>query len=260
VNLSDHDSQTARRVLLTGANGDVGRTLIGSLESRYEVRQAVWDLSRPDAGAGDPAGAGGPTGPDVHRLNIEDLDAVVAVSAGMAAIVHLAGQREVDASWAALRGPNVEGVHNIFEAARINGVSKVVFASTNHVTGHYDEEKAWPISVDVPMRPDSLYGVTKAFGEIIGRYASDYYGLKVVCLRIGWVLPQPHNEMGLRMWLSPGDLGRLVVGALESECHYGVYYGVSANQRRHWDIADAKRDLGYEPIDDSEVFAAGLGL
>jgi NAD+ dependent glucose-6-phosphate dehydrogenase len=255
VTLSDDDSRTRSRVLLTGANGDVGRTLIGALESRYQVRQAVWDLSRPDGNAGAVV-----AGPDVHRVNIEDLDAVIGVAEGMAAIVHLAGQREVGASWASLRGPNVEGVHNIFEAARVNGVSKVVFASTNHVTGHYDEEQAWPISVGVPVRPDSLYGVTKAFGEIIGRYASDYYGLDVVCLRIGWVLSQPHNEMALRMWLSPGDLGRLVVGALESECRYGVYYGVSANQRRHWDIADARRDLGYEPIDDSEVFAAELGL
>jgi NAD+ dependent glucose-6-phosphate dehydrogenase len=196
----------------------------------------------------------------VHRVNIEDLDAVVGLAAGMDAIVHLAGEREVRATWAALRGPNVEGVHNIFEAARVNGVSKVVFASTNHVTGHYDEEEAWPFSATVPVRPDSLYGVTKAFGEVMGRYASDYYGLNVVCLRIGWVLSRPHNEAALRQWLSPGDLGRLVVGALESDCHYGIYYGVSANQRRHWDISDAKADLGYEPVDDSEVFAAELGM
>jgi nucleoside-diphosphate-sugar epimerase len=237
-------------VLITGANGDVGRALIGSLASLYDLHLATWHLAR-DA---PPAGSG-------HcHIDIEDLDALTAAMKGMAAVVHLAGQREPSADWSALRGPNIEGVYNLFEAARRNSVEKVVFASSNHATGYLDKQHQWPIAETEPPRPDSLYGVTKAFGEVMGRYASDYYGMSVIFLRIGWVLDRPHNETALRMWLSNGDLGRLAIGALESTCRYGVYYGVSANHRRRWDLTNAERDLGYIPRDDSEHFAAELGL
>jgi NAD+ dependent glucose-6-phosphate dehydrogenase len=241
-------------VLVTGANGDVGRALVGSLASRYDLRLATWQLARDMPPAALPAGA------DILRVDIQDQDALSAAMKGISAVVHLAGQREYAADWEQLRGPNIDGVRNLFEAARRNGVAKVVFASSNHVTGYLDEHRRWPIAGGEPPRPDSLYGVTKAFGEIFGRYASDYYSMSVICLRLGWVLQRPHNEMALRMWLSPADLGRLVIGALESSCRYGVYYGVSANRRRKWDLSAAERDLGFSPEDDSERFAAELGL
>jgi nucleoside-diphosphate-sugar epimerase len=201
-----------------------------------------------------------PAGAEIRRVDIEDLDALTTAMKGISAVVHLAGQREVRADWANLRGPNIEGVYNLFEAARRNRVGKVVFASSNHVTGFLDEYRQWPIVGTEPPRADSIYGVTKAFGEVFGRYASDYYGISVICLRIGWVLERPHNEMAMRMSLSGGDLGRLVIGALETERRFGVYYGVSANSRRQWDISMAERDLGYVPQDNSERFAAGLNL
>ena len=241
-------------VLVTGANGDVGRALIGSLASRYELHLATWRMDRSAPSAALPAGS------RITRVDIQDLDALTAAMKGIPAVVHLAGQREFAADWAQLRGPNIDGVYNLFEAARRNDVGKVVFASSNHATGYLDEHRRWPIAGTEPPRPDSLYGVTKAFGEVFGRYASDYYGMSVVCLRLGWVLERPHNEMAMRMWLSHDDLGRLVIGALESTCRYGVYFGVSANRRSHWDLADAERDLGFIPRDDSEQFAAELGL
>jgi NAD+ dependent glucose-6-phosphate dehydrogenase len=243
-----------RSVLVTGANGDVGRALVTSLASRYELHLATWRLAREMPPADLPAGA------TVTSVDIGDLDALAAAMQGISAVVHLAGQREFAADWAELRGPNVEGAYNLFEAARRNNVSKVVFASSNHATGYLDEHHLWPIAGTEPPRPDSLYGVTKAFGEVLGRYAADYYGMSVICLRIGWVLERPHNEMAVRMWLSHGDLGRLVIGALESTRRYGVYYGVSANRRAQWDLTAAERDLGYVPLDDSEQFAAELGL
>jgi NAD+ dependent glucose-6-phosphate dehydrogenase len=243
-----------KSALVTGANGDVGRALIGSLASHYELHLATWHLARDMPPADLPAGS------SITCVDIQDLDALTAAMKDITAVVHLAGEREFAADWADLRGPNIDGVYNLFEAARRNNVEKVVFASSNHATGYLDEHRLWPIAGAEPPRPDSLYGVTKAFGEVFGRYASDYYGMSVICLRLGWVLERPHNEMALRMWLSHGDLGRLVIGALESTCRYGVYFGVSANRRRRWDLTDAERDLGYVPQDDSEQFAAELGL
>jgi NAD+ dependent glucose-6-phosphate dehydrogenase len=252
--------QTIETVVLTGANGDIGRALSPALAETYRLRRAVWDLGRPPDAETDWGTPGEDTADDVRRVDVADLDGMIGLTEGANAIVHLAGQRLVDATWDQLRGPNVEGVRNLFEAARVNKVAKVVFASSNHATGHYDDEKDWPIAANTPPRADSLYGVTKALGEVLGRYASDYYGIDVICLRIGWVLERPHNEQALRMWLSHRDLRQLVLGCLASDVRYGIYYGVSANQRCHWDISNARQDLGYAPVDDSEIFAKELGL
>jgi nucleoside-diphosphate-sugar epimerase len=239
-------------LLVTGANGDIGTALLPHVSPHYDLRLAVW--------------TGRPTltdekqlsehYPDVRRVDIGDLDAMVDLVDGVDAIVHLAGERQVNASWEALRRPNVEGVYNLFEASRRAGVGKVVFASSNHAMGYYDGAEQWPIHPDQPVRPDSLYGVTKAYGEVMGRYAADFFALRVICLRIGWVLERPHNEMALRMWLSHRDLGQLMLAALGTDIGYGIYYGVSANTRCKWDTTAARRDLGYEPVDDSEAFAA----
>ena len=122
-------------VLVTGANGDVGRALIGSLASRYELRLATWQLARDMPPAALPAGA------DILRVDIQDPDALSAAMKGISAVVHLAGQRDYAADWEQLRGPNIDGVRNLFEAARRNSVAKVVFASSNHVTGYLDEHR-----------------------------------------------------------------------------------------------------------------------
>jgi NAD+ dependent glucose-6-phosphate dehydrogenase len=241
-------------ILVTGANGDVGRAVTTTLRKRYRLRLAIWELGREGPAPSYPPEA------ETVQVDIRDLAALSGAVSGVDAIVHLAGQRSFHADWDELRGPNIDGVYNVLAAARARGVPKVILASSNHATGYLDEHQQWPIGEGEPPRADSLYGVTKAFAEIIGRYAADYWDLSVICLRIGWVLDRPHNEMALRMWLSPGDLGRLVVGAIETGKRFGVYYGVSANQRRQWDISGARHDLGYEPQDDSEVFAAHVGL
>jgi len=248
------DSERRRRVLVTGANGDVGRALVGSFDPGFVLRLAVWGRNRDRSG--HPPGASS----DTWQFDIEDLDAFTAAMEGMDAVVHLAGEREVGATWSSLSGPNIQGVYNLFEGARRTSVKQIVFASSNHVTGREDWEAQARLTGTEQARPDSLYGVTKAFGEVLGRYASDYYDLSVICLRIGWVLARPHNEFALRVWLSAGDLRRLVSSALRSTRRYGVYYGTSANTRCPWDLSRARRELGYSPVDDSERFAAELGL
>jgi NAD+ dependent glucose-6-phosphate dehydrogenase len=124
--------------------------------------------------------------------------------------------------------------------------------------GMYDRDQQWPIYAHQPVRPDSLYGVSKAFGENLGRHYHDQHGLSVICLRIGWFLPQPRDEISRWMWLSPRDCAQVTTRAIETELGYGVFYAISRNARRHWDITDTMEKLGYRPQDDAEDYAQEL--
>lgn len=238
-------------VLLTGANGDVGRYLVPHLRNAHELRLA---LGPPPRGDQEPLEV--LPSDEVYEVDLLNRDSLLEAMHGVDAVVHLAGQRNFYASWQDLRGPNIEGVLNVFQVAEQVGVKKVVFASSNHVTGGYDHRQLWPIAAEVPPWPDSLYGVSKAFGESLGRYFAYHRAMSVICLRFGWILERPHNETALRLWLSPGDLCRLIDCSLAAVVQYGVYYGVSANTRSPYDMTAARRDLGYVPHDDSERFVA----
>jgi NAD+ dependent glucose-6-phosphate dehydrogenase len=235
-------------VLITGATGDVGTLLRPSLQPDYRLRL---HYRRQPPLALTP-------GEESVRAEIENFAAVMDMVADVDAIVHLAAESYTHATWEAIRGPNIDGLYNVFEAARRAGVPKIVFASTNHVMGMYDRDHAWPVDPTSPVRPDGYYGVSKAFGEALARYYADAFGISIICLRIGWALERPHNETALRMWFSPRDLGQLVRLSLETPQRFGLYYGVSNNTRRKWDIENARRELGYHPLDDSEVFAAEI--
>jgi NAD+ dependent glucose-6-phosphate dehydrogenase len=229
------------RVMVTGSAGRIARLLLPRIRDHFELVL----VDRVPASQAVPG----------HRqVDVCDTEALTAAMHGVEAVIHLAGQAATTASWEDLYRPNIDGVASLFEAARTAGVARVIFASTNHVTGMYDREQAWPLSPEQPVRPDSLYGATKAFGEALGRYYADQFGLSVICLRIGWVLEKPHNEQARMMWLSPGDLAQLVRAALSSDVHFGIYYAVSNNSKRRWKIDNAKQDLGYEPTDDSEFY------
>ena len=98
-----------------------------------------------------------------------------------------------------LRGPNIDYVFNVFDIAAEVGVDNVAFASSNHATGGYDVRRLWPVGREMAVWPDSLYGVTKAFCEALGKLLSCERRMSVICLRIGWVLDRPHNELALRL-------------------------------------------------------------
>jgi nucleoside-diphosphate-sugar epimerase len=227
--------------MITGAKGKVATLLVPRIRDRFSL--TLVDRV-PDSG--DRAG--------YRQIDVCDTGAMAAALVGVDALVHLAGQSAPRATWAELCEPNINGVVSVFEAARRAGVPKLIFASTNHVTGMYDLDQKWPLSPSQPIRPDSLYGATKAFGEAMGRFYSDMFAMSVICVRIGWVLERPHNEEARMMWLSPGDLTRFVCCALASDVRFGIYYGVSNNKSRRWSIENARRDLGYEPSDDSEDY------
>ena len=237
------DDRAKRRVLITGAGGRIGRHLAGSLPERFDLRLHYFRTA-PDR----------IPGADLVQADIAEYDQIAPALDGMDAVVHLAAEPSTRAEWDVVHRDNIVGTRNVYEAARAAGVRRVVFASTNHVMGMYDRDGQWPIYNPQPVRPDSLYGVSKAFGEVLGRYYHDQHGLSVICLRIGWFLPEPKDEFARWTWLSPRDCTQIVTKAIEVDLGYGIFYAISGNGRRRWDLTETMVRLGYVPEDDAERF------
>ncbi|MFT4040361.1 MAG: NAD(P)-dependent oxidoreductase [Thermomicrobiales bacterium] len=236
-------SQTRKlRVLITGAGGSIGGSLAELLREHFDLR-LLYRTRRPET----------PPSDDWVMADLADLPALEAAMQGVDAVVHMAADPEVDATWESVLQNNIIGTYNVFEAARRAGVPRIVFASTNHVMGMYDRDGMWPIFADQPIRPDSLYGVSKAFGEALGRFWYDQHGVSVICLRIGWMLPEPHDEIARWMWLSPRDCAQIVTRAIESHAGFEIVYAISQNAARRWDITQTIERFGYRPEDDAET-------
>jgi uronate dehydrogenase len=230
-------------VLLTGAAGGIGSHLRAPLRERAaELR--ITDVVPLEAQA------------DNERAIVADLAdeaAIVAAADGADAIVHLGGIPS-ERGFGEILGPNIVGTRNVLEAARRGGARRVVYASSNHVTGMY--ASGHPLDGTDPVRPDSNYGASKAFGEALARMYVDKFGLEVVCLRIGSFQPRPRMARELSTWLSPADMTRLTLAALQApDVGFEVVYGVSANRRSWWSPEPGLR-IGYEPQDDAEAYAA----
>lgn len=245
---------TNPKVLITGSHGTIGTILRDGLADAFDIygvdRVAPADDRRTFVG-------------DIAEYG--QITRVVEQVAPVPYVVHLAGDPSVDASWSSVLRNNIIGTKHVYEAAREHGVERIVFASSNHVTGAYEglpeshlhlQHEPEPITIEDPIRPDSDYGVSKAFGEALARYYCARWGLSSVCLRIGSVLadddPTGHARTR-KTWLSHRDLVQLVRKSLLSDVVFGIYYGVSGNTGRFWDITNAQRDLGYEPADDAAM-------
>ena len=179
-------------------------------------------------------------------------------------IIHLAADSRIDADWKSVLKNNIIETKNVYECARIYGVKKVVFASSNHVTGGY--ENVFPklyklkippqIKVTDPIRPDSDYATSKVFGEAIARQYFELYGIHSICLRIGTVMEDNNptkNERTMRTWSSHDDLIQLITKSILSEQPFGIYYGVSNNKGRFWDISNAETEIGYHSKDNATL-------
>jgi uronate dehydrogenase len=230
-----------KKILITGAAGDVGGHLRRELAGRYALRLS--DI-RPVADVSD--------GEEFIRGDCARLADMLKVTKGVEAVVHLGGF-SVEGDWDTILRANIVGTYNVFEAARRNGVRRIVFATSNHAVGFYDRDET--IDHRVYPRPDSRYGVSKVFGEALGSLYADKYGMEVVCARIGNVNPKPMDKRRLSIWLSPRDLAQLVSIAIDRPgIRFEIVYGVSGNRRSWYDNANAER-LGYAPQDDSEPYA-----
>ena len=231
------------RLLLTGAAGGLGR----ELRPRLKAHCAVLRLSDiADLGVAAP-------GEELMPARLEQADAVLALLAGVDAVVHLGGV-SVEGPFEPILQANIVGAYNLYEAARRQGVRRIVFASSNHVIGFYRQDEV--IDTQVPQRPDGFYGLSKAFGENIARLYFDRYGIETACLRIGSSFPEPRDRRMLATWLSFDDLERLVVASLSAPVvGHSVIYGMSDNATTWWDNTPA-RHIGYRPRDSSEPFRA----
>lgn len=251
-----------KTVAITGAEGIVGSILRRELASQFHIVALTRDPQPFPSRAAD----------------IENLSVLVEAFRGADAVIHLAAASALNAGWDDVLRGNIVGTRNVFEAARQAGVPAVVYASSGHVTGAAEDEAGNGLyALDdrrvfeptEPPRPDSLYAVSKSFGETIGRYYADAHGLRVICLRLGTILPDdnprsespgqgrsaglPFSERYPRIrakWLSHRDCGQLFACALRAtSVRWAVVYGTSNNPRQIWDLEPAQRLLGYAPQD-----------
>jgi nucleoside-diphosphate-sugar epimerase len=250
-----------QKVLITGAAGVIGTVLRRELADRYELSGI--DRAR-IRGAQSIVGNMAKLGRREERA-FEDRDVVI----------DLAGVSQADASWDVVRRNNMPATMNALEAARRHRIGRVIYASSNHVTGLYERDEPYaqilrgeygsleptavpPITTRHPIRPDGPYALGKALGEAAARYYADEHGLSVICLRIGTCRAsgRPESVRHFATLLTHGDLVRLVVSALEAPdaVRFGVFYGVSANTWRFWDLSDAHEAIGYAPQDDAETW------
>ena len=176
--------------------------------------------------------------------------------------VHLAAVASPTSPWEVVLEHNIIGTRNVYEAARAQGVPRVVFAGSHQSTLGYEHEEPYAgviaggarpsditlIRPDMPFRPSGFYGASKAVGEILGRVYADHYGLSVLCIRIVQV-NRENRPHGAR-WFSHDDVEQMVRRCIETEdITFGVYYGVSGNSGAVWDLSNAERELGYRPTD-----------
>jgi len=234
-----------RRVLITGAAGGIGRALRETLRGVYPMLRLSDRVELAPAREGE----------EVDRAELSDMAAVERMVAGVDGIVHLGGISGEN-EWAVILEGNIVGLYSVFEAARHAGVQRIVFATSNHAVGFYP--RAITIDHQVVPRPDSRYGVSKAFGEAIASLYSDKHGIGVLCTRIGNFGTRPIDKRRLSIWISPRDYTQLVrIGLEHPDIRYEIVYGVSDNRRSWYDNSNAYR-LGYRPQDDSEPYAEAV--
>ena len=234
-----------RRLLLTGAAGGLGRELRGRLKAYCDTLR-ISDIA--------PLGSAA-AGEELQVVALQDGDAVLALLQGVDAVVHLGGV-SVEGPFEPILQANIVGMHHLYEAARKHGVKRIVYASSNHVTGFYRQDEV--IDAHAPMRPDGHYGLSKAFGENLAQFYFDRYGLETVSLRIGSSFAEPKDRRMLATWMSYDDLERLVVSSLTAPVvGHSIIYGMSDNSTTWWDNTLA-RHIGYRPQDCSDRFRAAV--
>ena len=233
-----------KTILITGAAGDVGTHLRRELAGKYRIRASdLRDLKEKFKGQ------------QFMRADISKFADALKITKGVDAIVHLGGY-SVEGPWEGILSANIIGCYNVFEAARRNGVKRILFPTSNHAMGFYRRDQT--IDHRVYPKPDSRYGVSKVFGEALGSLYADKYGMEMFCMRIGNVNPVPIDKRRLSILFTPRDLAQLVtIGIEHPDIRFEIVYGVSKNKRSWYDNANAYR-LGYQPQDDSEVFAADI--
>lgn len=247
-----------KRVLITGASGLIGGVLRRALAEDYDLSGVDLRLT---------------PGFDMLAADTTDLEAIQPAFEGRDVVIDLAANPSQFSPWDVIYENNIPSTYNALEAARRAGVERIIFASSNHATGMYENDQPYAdivagryeglepstipyITTDMPIRPDGPYGIAKAFGEAAARYYSEAYGLSVICVRIGTLNREgrPTNPRQFATLLTHRDLAQLVQRCIEApdDLRFAIFYGVSNNTWRFWDIEDSRRAIGYAPRDDAE--------
>jgi len=239
------------RLLITGPGGRVGTHLVPLLREHFALRLLDAAPLKNLAFTGDD---------EFVLCDIRDLAALRGACDGVQAMLHLAAISDEDDFHTRLLPINLEGVYNAFEAARQAGVKKVLFTSTGQTVLRYAKGQ-W-VTPDSPPRPSTVYACTKLFGEALARHYSEQHGMSMIVIRLCYF--QPYDSPLLREpgpvqteWCSPRDLAQLVLKSLRSEAPFAVFFGVSNNTGRFWDISNAQQLVGYEPQDDAACWRQG---
>ncbi len=233
-----------KTILITGASGDVGTHLRRELAGKYVLRvsdlRSLQKINKEEK---------------FVRADISKFSDALRITKGVDAIVHLGGY-SVEGPWEGILNANIVGCYNVFEAARRNGVKRILFPTSNHAVGFYRRDRT--IDHRVYPKPDSRYGVSKVFGEALASLYADKYGMQMFCMRIGNVNAVPIDKRRLSILFTPRDLAQLVtIGIEHRDIRFEIVYGISGNKRAWYDNSNAYR-LGYKPQDDSEAFAAAV--
>ncbi len=247
-----------KKVLITGASGLIGGVLHEGLSDKYQIsgvdRHTIQDF-------------------DLLVADSTDLDSIQPAFEGKDVVIDLASSPSDKIPWETAYKNNVQCTYNALQAASEAGVKRLIFASSNHVTGMYENDLPFSnivagrydgldpqsiprIEATWPVRPDGPYGIVKAFGEAAGRYFSDEFGLSIICLRIGTLNSdsRPQSPRHFATLLTHRDLVHLVDMCIQAsdELEFAIFYGVSNNTWRFWDISNSEKLIGYQPQDNAE--------
>lgn len=244
----DYDEEDGvRLVLITGASGNLGQKLRAAWKDVYDLVLIDRVANSDDTG--------------VVVADLGEMDESWTTHFhGVDTVIHLAAEPSEFSTWEELEKPNLDALCNVFNAAALAGVERLIFASSNHVMGHYRELGDMPITVDLPPKPDSPYGATKLMGERLGRSLGRAFDITFIALRLGWIQEGENrpdtlpDDWARAMWLSNRDLIRLFDSAVEGELDdrlFVVANGMSNNSGMRWDISKSAELLGFYPEDDA---------
>jgi uronate dehydrogenase len=234
-----------KKILVTGASGHLGGMLFNSLEKIGYKNLIGTDLRKKNIKKNK----------KFILANLKNFEAIIKMTKGVHAIVHF-GAIPIEDTQQNILNNNIIGTYNLFEAARINKIKRVIFASSNHAIGFH--RRTTKLNETSTQRPDSHYGLSKAFGEDLSRLYADKFNIKSMCIRIGSCLKIPEDRRHLSTWISYEDLTQLVdIGIKHKSIHHEIVYGASRNKKSWWNNARALK-LGYKPKDSADRFSANL--
>ncbi len=236
----------SRRVLVTGAAGNIGSFFAEHTHNRYDLRLMVQEMDD-DARALQAYG-------EVVVGDLGDLETLKDLCAGIDTVLHLAADPSPSATWESLLPNNIIGTYHAFVAAKAAGCRRVIYASSIHAVSGYPSDVQ--VKTSEPVNPGDMYGVTKCFGEALGRYMAEQEGLSVLAIRIGGFQPlskaaEPDSVAMLDAFVSKRDLNQLIQRCIDADTiRFAIVHGVSDNRFKRLDISDARQLLGYSPEDD----------